>query len=308
LGYWPPHLQLFAANLNGDRLADMLLHNHETGEWLPGLNTGDGRFRLGASAWAPLGRASIGDFDGDGRDDVLVADRNTGLATQCLTTTIQAGLQTRLQDPTFTCHAGDALPPGSVLVSDFTGDGLADVFIYDASTGHWTLGVNDGAGTFGYVSGDWSPGSAVRAADLDGDRRADLLFYDPTTGRWETWGSRGPGGFQVVTTGTWAQGLALHLADFTGDGRDEALLYEPRAGAWAITPLTPAASAPQALGNAPPRSTLATGDVDADGYDEAYVYEPRTGFVLSLNPESAGRLKVLSSTWPVGWTLIGREQ
>lgn len=294
-GQWSLGLQVRAANFNRDPLADLFLYEPLSGAWFQLLNTGGTFLETPGTALSDAD-VHFGDLDGDGDDDVLLYQPATGNWAR--------GVSDGQGPLTFTSGRGAA--ELTIRVADFDGDGLADTFTYQRASGIWRLTLSRSKGSAPSVEGTAPPNREPVVANLDGDRRADLLFYAPTTGRWETWGSRGPGGFQVAT-GTWSPGLVVHIADFTGDGRDEALLYEPPTGAWAVTPLTAAASALQALGFAPARATLASGDVDGDGSAEAYVYQPQTGRVLFLNPEPAGTLQVMSTTWPTGWTLVGRE-
>ena len=80
-------------------------------------------------AWRPGYRITVGDFDGDGRDEVFGAERRDRHLVPGA-----AGRPRRLHLP-----VGHDLHDGDVRVADFNGDARDDVFVYDAFTGRWTL-------------------------------------------------------------------------------------------------------------------------------------------------------------------------
>src|SRR5213078_3433658 len=86
---------------------------------------------------------------------------------------------------------GAGSPNGSSqrIRADFDGDGKADVFWHNDSTGEnviWLMnGVNMKGGAFiPAISPGWQ---AVGSGDLNGDGRADLIFHNPSTGENVAW-------------------------------------------------------------------------------------------------------------------------
>ena len=131
------------------------------------------------SEWIPAG---IGDFNGDGRDDI--AWRSLARA------------QTRIWMMNgFGIQAAGPLPlmpnQWSIAgVGDFDGDGRADLLWRDDQTGQNRIWLMDGASTRGRGAINLFPGLSwnVRGVgDLDGDGRADIVWRNSFNGQNRVW-------------------------------------------------------------------------------------------------------------------------
>ncbi|MCX7621423.1 MAG: VCBS repeat domain-containing M23 family metallopeptidase, partial [Acidimicrobiales bacterium] len=147
---------------------------------------------------------------------------------------------------------GFVRPPG---VGDFTGDGRAELAVYDLGSGRWkTQGEPD------VLLG--GPGYAPVPADYDGDGLTDRAVYDLTNGVWKTVGqsdvSAGGSGFLPVP------------GDYDGDGRWERAVYELRTGIWKIP-----GQGDVAFGG--PGAWPVPGDYDGDGTWDLAVYDAKPG-------------------------------
>lgn len=222
-------------------------------------------------------QAVRGDFDGDGRDDVLWY----GAGSECDTVWFGRADGT-FADPkeivngTFT-PAVDIAGAYTPVTGDFDGDGRDDIAWYDPTTGLSTqLWYGNADGTFTRIDvGAAQPGLTAGSGDFDGDGRSDLLVWAPQVGAvLVAFGSPTRG---VFTGGTLLQGLGVGIVptvgDFDGDGADDvywsggsgpALWYggarASAAGLAAFTtttaPIPPAGSKAQAA------------DADGDGRDD----------------------------------------
>ena len=103
---------------------------------------------------------------------------------------------------------------GTVLI-DFNGDGVADTWTYDPTTGEWSITVT-GIGVV--AAGSWPPGLAVQAVDLDGNGLTDLFGYSAIAGTWLKAVNTGHNSF-TTSTGTWWPGWQVSLLDLDGRGQ-----------------------------------------------------------------------------------------
>ena len=123
----------------------------------------------------PTSAFRFGDFDGDGRDDVLLAPGDGRWLVSNGGTT---GWRT----------ANSGVPNDNLAVVDLAGDGKSDVFRVDPATGLWWVS-DDAAKPFRQING--APGIGIdrlRFGDFNGDGKDDV-FLAPGDGRWiVSWG------------------------------------------------------------------------------------------------------------------------
>jgi len=223
------------SDFNGDGRDD-ILWRHSTGSLTDWLATPSGGF-TGNDAnalnhvpmdWAVRG---VGDFNGDGRDDILWRN-STGTVTDWLATASGG----------FTGNDANALNQVSTNwqvagIGDFNGDGRHDI-LWHSSTGALTNWLATSSGGFtsndlyalNQVSTNWR---VAGTGDFNGDGRDDILWRD-SAGTLTNWLGTALGGFtsndvyalnQVPTNWTVAG-----TGDFNGDGRDD-ILWRDSAGA-----------------------------------------------------------------------------
>jgi hypothetical protein len=177
---------------------------------LPGL--GNGRFGPGIQTAALNGALTeaTGDFNGDGKPDLVVAD--------------YAGVQVLLGngDGTFTVLPAipDASGPTWIAVADFNNDGKLDLAVANSSGPNGvSILLGNGDGTFQpAISVNTGAGeSYVAAADLNGDGIPDLAVLGSSGGGILL--GKGDGTFGSIATlnpGSATGGLSL--GDLNGDG------------------------------------------------------------------------------------------
>ncbi len=157
---------------------------------------------------------AVGDFNGDGRLDVVTANTNTG----------DVSLLLGLGDGTFQTARNFpvGVQPLGIAVGDFNGDGKLDVAVANSGSGDVSILLGRGDGTFAperRVPGV-DGGSFMATADLNGDGKLDLVIGSLSSNDVSVLLGNGDGTFQpevLYATGGKAP-ARLALGDFNGDG------------------------------------------------------------------------------------------
>ena len=188
------------------------------------VGNGDGTFQLpnnytttGNSAILPV----VGDFNKDGKADVLATPGNTLLFFP------------GNGDGTLGTPSTTALPPGgaqAIIAGDFNGDGNLDVAVGVYASAVVALGNGDGTfqtpvnyGLNSYVSsivaadmnGDGKPDLIVAAGQFAGGFSAAVLLLNDGTGNFSNISTFPLGGWEFDSVG---------VADFNGDGKNDIAL------------------------------------------------------------------------------------
>lgn len=177
-------------DFDGDQVSDVLWRNRTTGENAIGFLWSDlGEVYWYASqtnpvvisAWKVVG---TGDFDGDGRSDILWRNGSTG-----------ANVVWRFTDLTGSGSPGfvsTGLPAVNAAwkvagIGDFNGDNHSDVLWRHPVTGAnvvWPSADRAARWTPSAAGTAWIPASIV---DINGDRRSDIVWRNTTTGANTAW-------------------------------------------------------------------------------------------------------------------------
>ena len=214
-------------DFNGDGFSD-LLFRHSSGlvtDWL-GIASGGfvGNFgNFGATVDASWQIAGTGDFNGDGRDDVLWR-HSSGLVTDWLGRGNGGFTDNFANAATYSVASHQVAGTG-----DFNGDGKDDiVWRFDGGAVATWLGEDDGGfDIFRYVSANvdvsWK---IVGTGDFNGDGRDDILWRH-SSGLVSEWLGTLNGGFSDNFANASASvATSWHIAgigDFNGDGKDDIL-------------------------------------------------------------------------------------
>ncbi len=248
--------------------AHVSLPSQTTGQTDPGDGLENGGYRR-----------ALGDFNGDGRDDVLLRHRDgrwyyypmngrrhmAGQGTVNLTRNMKWSV------------AG---------IGDFNGDGRDDVLLRHED-GRWYYYPMNGrkhpAGQGGVNLTRNLEWSVAGIGDLNGDGRDDVLlrhedgrwYYYPMNGRQYP---AGQGGVNLTRNLEWS---VAGIGDFNSDGRDDVLLRKPGNGAWYYYPMNGrrllAGRGTANLTRNLEWSVAGIGDLDGDGRDDVLLRKPGNG-------------------------------
>src|SRR5262249_54648357 len=134
---------------------------------------------------------AVGDFNGDGKTDLAVADG----------TSPDLSILLGHGDGTFATPANSSIAQfaSSIVTADFNNDGKLDLAITHNGNGAHTVSVLLGAGngTFGAAT-DYSVGNlpdSVQTADVNGDGKLDLIVANSSSNTVSVLLGDGSGGF-----------------------------------------------------------------------------------------------------------------
>jgi len=213
--------RLLVGEFTGDGRVDLLCHDVATGakqvDWAIGTSSPySGTDWSTTNNWCShsTARLFIGDFDGNGRDDLLCHDVATGQKwiDYVSGTATFAGTD---WSTTFNWCSGDTR---NIHIGDFNGDGRDDLLCHDTRTGNRWVDLANTSGQFGNTdataSGVWCNhvGSRLSVGTFNNDFRDDILCHDVNNGdKWVDYAVSG----SVIFGGTdasWGGGWCSHTA------------------------------------------------------------------------------------------------
>lgn len=226
-------------DLTGDGFGDIIaVCGSPNSGFAVARNYGDGTFA--PFVFTPFGanlvRCAVADFDQDGTNDVLVADRDAANLR------LLRGAGNGSLGAAATLGASGCANLGALQAVDFTGDGRADVAVTcsalngDLSKDYVLSWTNAGAGSF-FAAKQWpltADPRSLYAADVDGDGTLDLVAA-AAYGRALLLRGGGDGNFLAATTiGLPLPAINVVAADFNQDGNVD-LAYSARYPALGVT-------------------------------------------------------------------------
>lgn len=257
--------RVVAADINGDGHGDVVLNHRGPGgagvnQIRVGLGTGGGTFNFGSvqahpatpgEGWANGYDMYVGDFNGDGRDDLVWNRRQEAQPNK-----VYAGLSNG--DGTFQWQdvqamGGNWATGWQTHVDDATGDGRDDlVFTYLTTSARTVVAVSQGNGMFTPAplhdhGGGWDNFSSTFVTDVNGDGRADIIRNTQpgyVENHVSVWRSVGGGDLAGRVNKQFSAGwhsYKPHIGDVNGDGRSDMLWTQSTANTFYVH---------RALGNA----------------------------------------------------------
>ena len=293
----PPALGSVHNDVNGDGTSDIIEYNPSParlGWWLMnGTSVFSYNSQFVSSAYHVV---ATGDFNGDGRADILWADASHNIYVWLA------------QGGGFVSQFVGRNSAGWSVVGagDVDGDGHADVLVYNPSPARLGWWLMNGSSVLSYhsqtVNSSWK---FTTTGDFNDDGQVDLVWVDPSNNVnfWTSNGSSFTSNFIARNAAGWS---VVGSGDIDGDGNADLLVYNPspsRLGWWLMDGSKVLSYHSQyTVGSN--WKFAAAGDFDGDG---------KTGIAWIVNGNSvylwSGNGTVFTQAGPVGkytsgWTVI----
>ncbi len=299
-------------DFNGNGRSDAFFYD-SAGRWWVDASTGSSFDR---ELWSQFSTASgwsshlVGDFNEDGRDDVVSYHPGSGNLVVSRSTT--SGFSNSVWS-TFSTKSGW----GKQLVGDFNGDGRDDVASYHPGSGNWVVSRSTGSGFSNSVWSTFSTKSGWTrqlVGDFNGDGLSDIANYHPGSGNWVVSRSTGSGFSNSVWSNfsTRCGWKSQVVGDFNNDGRDDIANYHPGNGNWVVSRSTGSGFANSVWSTFSTKSgwgQQVVGDFNNDGRDDIANYHPGNGNWVVSRSTGSGFANSVWSTFSTksGWVrqLVG---
>jgi FG-GAP-like repeat/Putative Ig domain len=221
-----PIADVKAADFNGDGSLDLAFVAELSGASSVVLGYGKGAFNSTGHLFTTNGfaeGAAVGDFNADGKLDVIVASGGTtALPGSGLAVSLGNGDGTFTQGSTSPILLGSSL--SSIVTGDFNGDGKLDLAVTDFVGNAVIILLGNGDGTFGpptTIPVGKAPESII-AADFNNDGKLDLAVANSVDGTVTLLLGNGDETFTQASGSPYAVGpdpFQIAAADFNGDGK-----------------------------------------------------------------------------------------
>jgi hypothetical protein len=240
--------------------------------WIAKSNGSNGFSNTAWATWNPLVQwvdVQTGDFNGDGKKDIIGRDLQTG--------NWWVGIST---GSSFVTSLWATWNPAvnwvDVKVGDFNGDGKDDIAGRYSTVGQWYVGLSTGSSFVTSLWATWNPAVNwvdVKVGDFNGDGKADVTGRWLQGGQWWTAVSTGSS-FVCSLWDTWSPNVTwadVNVGDFTGDGKADIVGRYLQSGQWYVARSTGSSftNSPWASWN--PYVTwvnIMVGDFNGDGKDD----------------------------------------
>jgi hypothetical protein len=192
-----------------------------------GIANADGfRAERWTGAWGSDGPIITGDFNGDGKTDVMMWRESS----KSWTVNLSNGSGFNAQE-----WKGAWGSDGPIITGDFNGDGKTDVMMWRESSKSWTVNLSNGDGFDAQEwKGNWGSDGPIHVGDLNGDGKSDVFMYRASDHTWSVNLSTGAGFTEQRWTGAWGSDGPNFVGDLNGDETSDVFMWRGSDKSWTV--------------------------------------------------------------------------
>jgi hypothetical protein len=220
-------------------------------------------------------RSKAGDFDGDGKADIIF----DGYLSYSVFAKNNGSLN-------FTLQKVRPIEDTLAQVTEFNGDGKADLF----STNYWARG-GDFSSSVSFRQNVCQVQGQTRFVDFDGNNTSDIAFWRPSDGRWMFYSGLSYGTYPELNWGLGSLGDIPVPQDYDGDGKSDHAVYRDSTGYWYILRSSDGQFSIVNFGL--PGDKPVPADFDGDGAADIAIYRPSQGSWYILPSASPGTFSAM---------------
>lgn len=222
-----------------------------------------------------LFRSKAGDFDGDGKADVIFSN--------FLNYSVLAKNNGSLN---FTLQKIRPIANTFPVATDFSGDGKVDLFTFD----YWSRG-GDFSTSVSFRQNVCELQGQTRIVDFDGNNNSDIAFWRPSDGLWMFYSGISYGSYPEINWGLGSLGDIPVPQDYDGDGKTDYAVFREPTGYWYILYSATGQYAIVNFGLSGDKPVPA--DFDGDGKADIAIFRPSQGswyYLPSASPGTFGAM------------------
>ncbi len=240
-GFGVASQELKIGDFNGDSKDDLLIRDKNDSKYYVSLSNGINEFKTPwPSQWLNnFGNSNnelhIGDFNGDGRDDLLIRNKENSIYSVKLSNGIKF-----LSSSKVIWEEGFGVASQELKIGDFNGDGMDDILLWNKgsyqSDSKYHIALSNGIDEFRptwpsiWLENFGKENQDLHIGDFNGDGKDDLLIRDLNDSKYFVALSNGTK-FPWSSDTEWEWGFGeedqeLEIGDFNGDGMDDILLWK----------------------------------------------------------------------------------
>jgi RHS repeat-associated protein len=222
-------------DFNGDGRTDVMMWRGANNDWTVNISTGSGFISqewhgmYGSDALDSGKSILTGDFNGDGKTDVLMWRS----ANNDWTVNLSTGIGFIPQE-----WQGMYGSDGPIKTGDFNGDGKTDVMMWRGTNNDWTVNLSTGSS---FVPQEWhgmygsdalDSGKSILTGDFNNDGKTDVMMWRGANNDWTVNLSTGSGFIPQEWQGMYGSDGPIKTGDFNGDGKTDVMMWRGANNDW----------------------------------------------------------------------------